>query len=93
MSTENGPKKGFLKKAFGSSVHLGRELLLHSIIHFTIWGGLFGANFAAFLGPVLGPVGDLATSGATAVFGPENWFTSTPGSLPAAELENITSLG
>jgi len=46
-------EKGALKKTFSGAKHVLKELLVHSAIHFTLWGAIFASNFAAFLTPIL----------------------------------------
>lgn len=62
MNDEEKPKKkGFLRSAFWTAVGFVKELTIHSIIHFTLWGGLIAAGYAGFLMPVLDPVGEAVT--------------------------------
>lgn len=71
-------KKGWLKKSFKGAVGVVKELAVHSVIHFTLWGSIFASNFAAFLTPIFNPLGEGITYLAEQV-GLEHLFTESSG--------------
>ena len=90
----NTPKQGWLKRTFKGAVGVLKELTVHSIIHFTLWGAIFASNFAAFLAPVFDPLGAGVTFLAKGV-GLEHLFTEAAGSggaLTVADNPEISSV-
>jgi len=88
----NSPKgKGFLKRSFRAALGVAKELTIHSVIHFTLWGAIFASNFAAFLTPVLDPIGQVVTGLAEGV-GLGDLFTKAAGGGGASLLPNNPGL-
>lgn len=88
---EGKPKKGVLRKTFNGAGHVLKELTIHSMIHFTVWGAIFASNFAVFLTPIFDPLGNMLTAGAGAV-GLEHLFTEAAGGGGVTTLDNSPDL-
>lgn len=93
----NSSKPSWLKRAFKGAVGVLKELTVHSVIHFTLWGSIFASNFAAFLSPIFNPLGDGVTFIAEQV-GLDHIFTQAAGDRGAlaagsdAEISRIPEL-